>query len=182
MDVAAISLAGLRAGALLGIVHEVGPNSWLAMLSQTSGRQGTSPQSAVVRFSAGSHEMGSEAAGQSAPREAEVQSLARDENEAVELVNDALPKDHVRRTLRCECGDPSCQARVAPTHAEYEAVRAYGSHFLISPNHENPENTWVLCENARFAVIDVVAGDERYQVLGRNPRHAWVEARDRSAQ
>jgi hypothetical protein len=122
------------------------------------------------------------AAEQSTPREAEVQSLVRDANEAAERENDALPADDVRQALRCECGDPACQARVMLTHAEYEAVRAYGSRFLISLNHENPENTWVLCENARFAVIDVVSGDERYQVLGRNPRHAWVEARDRSAQ
>jgi hypothetical protein len=32
----------------------------------------------------------------------------------------------------------------------------------------------VLSENAHFAVIDVVAGDDRYQVLACNPRHAWV--------
>ena len=113
--------------------------------------------------------MGSEAARQSAPREAEVQCLVRDENEAVERVERRAREGSRARTLRCECGDPSCQARVAPTHAEYEAVRAYGSHFLISLNHENPENTWVLCENARFAVIDVVAGDARYQVLGGIP-------------
>ena len=65
---------------------------------------------------------------------------------------------------------------------EYEAVRAYGSHFLIALNHENPENTWVLSENARFAVIDVVGGDERYRVMARNPRHAWVDVPDRSAE
>jgi hypothetical protein len=126
--------------------------------------------------------MGSEASDRSAPRETEVQSLARDENEAAEILNHGLTRGDVRETLRCECGDPACQARVALTHAEYERVRAYGSHFLISLNHENPENTWVLCENARFAVIDVVAGDERYQVMARNPRHLWVEEPDRSTQ
>ncbi len=66
------------------------------------------------------------------------------------------------------------------THAEYEAVRAYGSRFLIEPNHENPESSWVLCENARFAVIDVVAGDALYHVLARNPRHAWTDERESS--
>ena len=112
--------------------------------------------------------------------EAELQCLVRDANEAVELVNDALEHGIVGSPLRCECGDPTCQARVVLTHVEYEAVRAYGSHFLIVLNHENPENTWVLSENSRFAVIDVVDGDERYQVLARNPRHAWVEVPDRS--
>jgi hypothetical protein len=126
--------------------------------------------------------MGSEAPDRAAPQETEVQCLVRDENEMVERGNDTLTCGVVRETLRCECGDASCQARVVLTHAEYEAVRAYGSRFLINVNHENPENTWVLSENARFAVIDVVARDERYQVLGRNPRHAWVEAGDWSAQ
>ena len=128
--------------------------------------------------------MKSEASGQigvSAPREAELQCIARDENEAVERVNDTLTTG-AREAMRCECGDPACRTRVALTHAEYEAVRDYGSHFLISLDHENPENTAVLSENARFAVIDVVAGDERHEVLDRNPRHAWVDTRDGSAQ
>ena len=38
----------------------------------------------------------------------------------------------------------------------------------------------MLSENSRFAVIDVVAGDERYDVMAQNPRHAWVEVPDRS--
>jgi hypothetical protein len=61
------------------------------------------------------------------------------------------------------------------THAEYEAVRVYGSRFVIGVDHENPESACVLSENARFGVIDVVAGDARHQVLRRNPRHAWVD-------
>lgn len=119
--------------------------------------------------------------GACAPREADQQCLVRDANEAAEQLNVALTEGALRVALRCECGDPACQALVALTHAEYEAVRAYGSRFLINLNHENPEDSSVLCENARFAVVDVVAGDARYQVLARNPRHAWVDARDRSA-
>ena len=103
----------------------------------------------------------------------------RDANEAVERAN-MSGRHRAASPLRCECGDATCLAAVVITHAEYEAVRAYGSRFLIEPNHENPESSWVLCENARFAVIDVVAGDARYHVLARNPRHAWIDARDRS--
>jgi hypothetical protein len=127
--------------------------------------------------------MGSEASGQMGPRapfEAEQQCLVREANEVAEHVNSVLRGGDPRAALRCECGDPACQAHVQLTHAEYEAVRAYGSRFLINLNHEDPENTWVLSENARFAVIDVVAGDVRHQVRSRNPRHAWVDARDRS--
>ena len=113
-------------------------------------------------------------------REAEQQCLVRDANEAAELLNVALTMEPKRRALRCECGDGACLARVSMTHAEYEAVRVYGSRFVIGVDHENPESAWVLCENERFAVIDIVAGDIRYQVRARNPRHAWVAARDRN--
>jgi hypothetical protein len=114
--------------------------------------------------------------GPSAPREAEQQCLMRDANETVQRLQVAAPQDAARLALRCECGDPACQARLCLTRVEYEAVRAYGSRFVVGINHENPENAWVLSENPRFAVIDVVAADARYQVLARNPRHAWVEA------
>jgi hypothetical protein len=113
------------------------------------------------------------------PHEAAQQCMARDANEAAERMNTAHGAAP-RFALRCECGDPTCLAPVEMTHDEYEAVRAYGSRFLIEPNHENPESSWVLSENARFAVIDVVAGDARYHVRARNPRHAWTDARDRS--
>jgi hypothetical protein len=66
------------------------------------------------------------------------------------------------------------------THADYEDVRSYGSRFVVGLNHENPESAWVLSEKPGFAVIDVVAGDARYKVLARNPRHLWIAARDRS--
>ena len=118
--------------------------------------------------------------GRHAPHEAAQQCVVREANEAIERGNAAQPG--TRRALRCECGDPACLAALVLTHGEYEAVRAYGSRFVIERDHENPESSWVLCENARFAVIDVVAGDARYHVLARNPRHAWTDARDRSAE
>jgi hypothetical protein len=118
--------------------------------------------------------------GARAPGEAVQQCLVRDANETAERLNAALAAGVARAALRCECGDMACLAPVAMTHAEYEAVRFYGSRFVIGVNHENPENAWVLSENPRFAVIDVVAGDARYQVLARNPRNARGEARDGS--
>ena len=120
--------------------------------------------------------------GARAPHEALQQCLVRDANEAAERVHAALAAGAERTALRCECGDEHCLAPVSPTHTEYEAVRFYGSHFVIGINHENPESSCVLSENPRFAVIDVVAGDARYQVLARNPRNARGEARDGSHQ
>jgi hypothetical protein len=116
--------------------------------------------------------------GSHALQEAEQQCLVRDANEAAEHLNVTLITGAARVALRCECGDPACLARVSLTHAEYEAVRVYGSRFVIGLNHENPESAWVLSENARFGVIDVVAGDARSRVMTRNPRHAWVDGVD----
>jgi hypothetical protein len=121
------------------------------------------------------------AIGLAAPREVDQQCVVRDANEVVERLNAARDNAAERQALRCECGDLSCQARVTVTHDEYEAVRDYGSRFVVTVNHENPENASVLSENSRFAVIDVVGGEARYRVLARNPRHDWVEARDRRA-
>ena len=118
--------------------------------------------------------------GSRGPRETAQQCLVRDANELAERRNATLTAGAERASLRCECGDPSCHACVSPTHAEYEAVRDYGSRFVIGLNHENPENAWVLSENLRFAVIDVVAGDARYIALARNPRITRADARARS--
>jgi len=109
--------------------------------------------------------------------EAVQQCTVRIANESAEHLN-MTPLQDVRSALRCECGDPGCRACVDITHSEYEAVRAYGSHFVIKPDHENSENTAVLRENTRFAVIDVVAGDVRYHVRACNPRHSWIDVRD----
>jgi hypothetical protein len=123
--------------------------------------------------------MGRDVLGQLGPRasrEADQQCLIRDANEAIERMNVRLTRGALRLELRCECGDPACLARLSPTHAEYEAVRTYGSRFIVCLNHENPETASVVFENGRFAVIEVVAGDARYQALARHTRHAWVDA------
>src|SRR3954471_18707915 len=80
-----------------------------------------------------------------APREAEQQCVVREANEAVSLLRRTPgPGAQAQRlTLRCECGDAGCVACVSLTRAEYEAVRAYGSHFAVGVNHENPEDACV---------------------------------------
>jgi hypothetical protein len=111
-------------------------------------------------------------------READQQCLIRDANEAIERLNASRPSDLVRLALRCECGDPECLEGIAPSHAEYEAVRAYGSRFIVHPNHENPETAAVVHEGVRFSVVEVVAREARHQALARYLRHMWVEGVD----
>jgi hypothetical protein len=111
--------------------------------------------------------------GRRTPVETRRQCLVRDANEVIETTNDALPLGTLLRPMRCECGDPACRADVSPTRAEYEAVRAFGSRFVIHVNHENPENACVVSESASFAVIELVTRDDRYEVLAWNPRTPW---------
>jgi hypothetical protein len=137
------------------------------------------PRSAATKASAGRWVIegsGANDRGAHTRREATGQCVVRDANEATERMNVMLGDGATRAGLRCECGDPTCPADLDPTHAEYEAVREYGSHFIVGLDHENPETSCVLSENARFAVVDVVEGDARYHVLAKNPRHAWTEA------
>jgi hypothetical protein len=114
--------------------------------------------------------------GRRVPVETRRQCLVRDANEVIEVANDALPPGAQWQPMRCECGDPHCRAGVSPTRAEYEAVRAFGSRFVIHVNHENPENASVVSESASFAVIELVTHDDRHEVLARNPRNAWGDS------
>jgi hypothetical protein len=148
------------------------------MLFQTHGRRTTAPLIAVTNANVRRMVIegrGADNRSARAPREAPGQCALRDANEATERVNATLGAGVPRASLRCECGDPTCGVQLAPTHAEYEAVRAYGSHFIVGLNHENPETSCVLSENAAFAVIDVVVGAARYHARAQNPRHAWTE-------
>ena len=68
--------------------------------------------------------MGCDAGDQGAPREPELQCLIRDENEAVELVNDTLEHGILRSPFRCECGDPTLAWDTV--RSAYRRVRAAG--------------------------------------------------------
>lgn len=123
--------------------------------------------------------MGDDATGRKgscAACEGDQQCLVHASNEAIERVSLTLTRRADRLVLRCECGDPACLEQIAPTPAEYEAVRAYGSRFIVRLNHENPETATVVSENERFAVVDVLERDARHQALARHTRHAWVDA------
>jgi hypothetical protein len=61
----------------------------------------------------------------------------------------------------CECGRTDCAEPIAMTLAEYEAIRAVETRFVIAPGHEQPE-----IEN----------------VVERHPNYFVVEKRDEDAQ
>jgi hypothetical protein len=58
----------------------------------------------------------------------------------------------------CECSDGACKSTIALTHAEYEEVRAYGTHFAIARDHESPDLDLMVSERARFTIVRKLPG------------------------
>lgn len=70
----------------------------------------------------------------------------------------------------CECGDPQCTSLITLTLDEYESARAFPARFVVARNHENPEDDRVVCENGRFAIVELVTGELSKLARERNPR------------
>jgi hypothetical protein len=60
----------------------------------------------------------------------------------------------------CECSNSGCFARLSLTLAEYECVRADGTHFLLADGHEDIEIEQVIAHHTEYVVVekDRVAG------------------------
>jgi hypothetical protein len=70
------------------------------------------------------------------------------------LAGGAAIGDDVLNAFLCECGDDDCVDAISLTRAEYEAVRADATHFVIVPGHELPEVERELERNERYAVVE----------------------------
>ena len=60
----------------------------------------------------------------------------------------------------CECATSGCFERLSLTLAQYQSVRADGSHFLLVPGHEDIEVERVAAVHEGYVVVekDGVAG------------------------
>jgi hypothetical protein len=87
------------------------------------------------------------------PRERN-EALFREINERIEDVGTALAPDDVPMEFLCECDDQDCVEKVSATRAEYEAIRAVATHFVVLPGHENPGVEHVVQETERFLVVE----------------------------
>ena len=103
-------------------------------------------------------------------RESETQARSRDENESTARARASAPAGGGMSPFRCECGDEACTCAIRLTAAEYESVRAYGTHFAIARNHENPESEHLIEEHDRFAVVETVSGDAAKFARRSDPR------------
>lgn len=89
-------------------------------------------------------------------RIAKTESRFRDVNERIAQTAERIGANEAE--LVCECADPACGERLAAPLEDYEEVRADGSHFLVSPGHEEQEHERVLKTRPGFRVIEKLRG------------------------
>lgn len=103
-------------------------------------------------------------------RLAENEAAFRDVNESIRYVA-ANAVDTVQTMhLVCECGDDTCAEFVDVTVAEYEAVRAVPTHFLVLSGHVLGEIERVVSSNERFAVVEKRPGEPAEIARETDPR------------
>ncbi len=82
------------------------------------------------------------------------EALFREVNERIEDAGTTLAPNDVPMEFLCECDDPDCVEKVSATRAEYEAIRAVATHFVVLPGHEDPDVEHVVQHTERFLVVE----------------------------
>jgi hypothetical protein len=103
-------------------------------------------------------------------QESEKQARARAANESTARALTPTPAGQHLESFVCECGDRGCTCGIDLTVTEYEAVRAYATHFAVARDHENPESERVIAEGERFAVIETVSREATKLARRSDPR------------
>jgi hypothetical protein len=70
-------------------------------------------------------------------RLAENEAFFRSVNERIRDIADGHGSDPHGYEFLCECGDPACVDRVTLSLAEYEAVRADATRFVLAEGHDD---------------------------------------------
>jgi hypothetical protein len=87
-------------------------------------------------------------------RLAQNEALFREVNEKVQAIASVHGDDDHVYEFYCECANADCSMQVAATIAEYEAVRAYPTRFLVVPEHWFPEVETVAEKSDTWWVIE----------------------------
>jgi hypothetical protein len=109
-----------------------------------------------------------------ASRQAKNEALHREVNERLAEIDkqaDAgwATAEHTFEFI-CECGDGSCEARVAMLLSEYEGVRGQDDRFAVHPGHENEQIERVVERGESYVIVDKIAELEPY--VADDPRGA----------
>jgi hypothetical protein len=97
------------------------------------------------------------------------EALFREVNERIEDVSSTIAPEEQLMEFLCECDDTACVEKVNASRAEYEAVRAVATHFIVVPGHEDPEIEHVALRNERFLVVEK-EGDAAHEAEEGDPR------------
>jgi hypothetical protein len=86
--------------------------------------------------------------GESELRRAKNETMFREVNERIVDVQDGNELE-----VLCECGDPECIESLRVTLAEYEAIRADPTAFVVVPGHENLDVDHIQREQPAFLIV-----------------------------
>ena len=82
--------------------------------------------------------------------------LARNEaffRELNERLEATTPESAACVVVVCECADEDCAERLTLPHAEYEAVRAHDTHFVVAVGHVDARIEDVVRRNEHYEVV-----------------------------
>ena len=82
------------------------------------------------------------------------EALFRDVNERVRAIAAVHGDDDHVYEFYCECSNADCTFQLRSTLADYEAVRAHPTHFLIAPEHAFPEIEVVVERTDEWWVVE----------------------------
>jgi hypothetical protein len=82
------------------------------------------------------------------------EALFREVNDRIEDVSHSVAPDDAAMEFLCECDRADCRENVSLTRAEYEAVRAVPTHFIVLPYHQDPRIEHVAATSERFLVVE----------------------------
>ena len=78
------------------------------------------------------------------------EAFFRELNERLEAVT---PDSASELVVVCECADVDCADRLTLRHAEYEAIRAHDTHFVVAVGHVDRTIEDVVRRTDRFEVV-----------------------------
>lgn len=103
-------------------------------------------------------------------RMGENEVIFREVNERVRETNETFSIGTGQAEFVCECGLASCVDRVRMDLADYEAVRAEPTFFLIVPGHEQPDIETVVRVEKNYAVVSKNRGETEELAIETDPR------------
>jgi hypothetical protein len=97
------------------------------------------------------------------------EALFREVNERIEGVSSTLVPGDEPMEFLCECDNRDCVEKVSATAAEYEAIRAVETQFVVLPGHEDPGVEHVVLQSERFLVVEK-EGEAAHEAQESDPR------------